>query len=90
MTIIEEQAYEAVRTIARQTARIADAMEQMLEILKLKPPESGCGREAGNNRLTGAGTPEKVGANTASMAAPLATFPDPDRQADVGLPQAVT
>ena len=77
MTIIEQQAYEAVRTIARQTARIADAMEQMLEILKLKPPESGCEREAGNNRLTGAGTPEKVGANTATHGCPTGNLPRP-------------
>ena len=77
MTIIEQQAYEAVRTIARQTARIADAMEQMLEILKLKPPVSGCGREASNNGLTGAGTPEKVGANTSTHGCPTGNLPRP-------------
>ena len=40
MTNIELQAYEAIKAIARQSARMADALERIADKLTLKPPEA--------------------------------------------------
>ena len=47
----------------------------------LMPPESGCEREYGDHRMTGAGTPGKVRKNAVAHGRPhQGTFPYPDRQ----------
>ena len=75
MTNIELQAYEAVKAIARQTARIADTLEAIKEHLKLTPPESGCERDYGTHRVTGGGTPDKGEQDAAAHGGPSGTLP---------------
>ena len=56
----------------------------------LTPPESGCERDYGTHRVTGGELLTRVDKMPPRMAALTAPFPEPDRQPDVGRPQAVT